>query len=93
VEATQDLFAETITRATRQFDRGQIERYAQARLRTIFGEVSEPLPLLRDSSRQLFSLFCLSNSASLAAIGLIRKGVTWVLKRHGPRASHRKSGR
>lgn len=92
VETTQDLFAETITTSTRQFDRGQIERYAQSRLRTIFAEVSEPLPLLRDSSRQLFSLFCLSNSVSPAAIGLIRKGVTWVLKKHGPGASHRKFG-
>ncbi|MDB5709770.1 MAG: hypothetical protein JWL96_1840 [Sphingomonas bacterium] len=93
VETTQDLFAETVTTSTRQFDRGQIERYAQERLRTIFGEVSEPLPLLRDSSRQLFSLFCLSNSASPAAVGLIRKGVTWVLKKHGPGASHHKFGR
>lgn len=85
VETTNDLFAEKITTATRQFDRGQIERYARERLGTIFRYVSDPLPLLNDSGRQLFSLFCLSNSASDAAIGLIKKGVAWVLKKHGGR--------
>ena len=85
VETTNDLFAEVITTTTRQFDRGQIERYAQQRLRTIFNYVSDPLPLLNDSGRQIFSLFCLSNSASNAAIGLIQKGVTWVLKKHSGR--------
>lgn len=92
-ETTQDLFAEEITTKTRTFDRGQIERYAQGRLRTIFREVSEPMPLLNDRSRQIFSLFCLSNSASDAAISLIRKGVAWVLKKHSRSASHRKSAR
>lgn len=82
VESTRDLFAETITTSTRQFDRGQIERYARERLGTIFRYVSEPLPLLHESGRHLFSLLCLSNSQSEAAISLIRKGVAWVLKKH-----------
>lgn len=93
VERTQDLFADVITTAKRAFDRGQIERYSQARLGSIFSYVSEPLPLLNDSGRQIFSLFCLSNSASDAAIALIKKGVAWVLKKHGPAASRRRSGR
>ncbi|SMF61582.1 three-Cys-motif partner protein TcmP [Allosphingosinicella indica] len=84
VETTNDLFAERITTATRQFDRGQIERYAQERLQTIFSAyVSNPLPLLNDSGRQLFSLFCLSNSVSEAAIALIKRGVAGVLKKYG----------
>lgn len=82
VETTQDLFAEMITTTTRQFDRGQIERYARDRLNKIFRYVSEPLPLLNDGGRQIFSLFCLSNSSSDKAIGLIKNGVAWVLKRH-----------
>ena len=83
VEETHDLFAEKITTATRQLDRGQIERYARERLGTIFTRyVSDPLPLLNDSGRQLFSLFCLSNSSSDAAIALIKKGVASVLKKY-----------
>lgn len=93
VETTQDLFAETIAVATRTFDRGQIERYSQERLRQLFRYVSEPLPLLNDSGRHIFSLFCLSNSASDAAIALIKKGVKWVLHKHAPTASRRRSGR
>ena len=83
---TPDLFVEEITTETRVFDRGQIERYAQARLGSIFAYVSEPLPLLHDTGRQLFSLFCVSNSSSERAIKLIRKGVDWVLKKHGSSA-------
>lgn len=85
VETTRDLFAETIRTTTRQFDRGQIEQYSRDRLETIFSYVSDPLPLLHDTGRQLFSLFCLSNSASHRAIDLIKKGVAWVLKKHGGR--------
>lgn len=92
-ETTQDLFAEVITTSNRTFDRGQIERYAQAKLRSIFRYVSDPLPLLNDTGRQVFSLFCLSNSASDAAISLIKKGVAWVLKAHAPGASRHRSGR
>lgn len=84
-ETTNDLFAEIITTTTRQFDRGQIERYATSQLNRIFRYVSDPLPLLNDTGRQIFSLFCLSNSASDPAIGLIKKGVAWVLKKHGRR--------
>lgn len=89
---TADLFAEVVETSSRSFDRGQIENYAQERLRTIFCEVSEPLPLLNERGRQIFSLFCLSNSASPQALALIKKGVTSVLKKYGPGASRHRSG-
>jgi three-Cys-motif partner protein len=85
VESKRDLFSDIITTSTRKFDRTQIETYAQKRLNTIFRYVSEPLPLLNDMGRQLFSLFCLSNSASDPAIALIKKGVKWVLNKHAQR--------
>lgn len=93
VETTQDLFANITSTATKNFNRGQLERYTTVKLGSLFRYVSKPLPLLNDSGRQIFSLFCLSNSASDAAIGLIRKGVAWVLKKHGLSASRRRSSR
>ena len=84
LEVRRDLFSET-TSATRQLTRVEIEHYAQERLGSIFSYVSNPLPLLHDTRRQLFSLFCLSNSSSRAAINLIKRGVDWVLKKHGGR--------
>ena len=63
----------------------QIERYAQDRLKTIFRYVSDPLPLLNDRDSKIFSLFCLSNSSSPKALGLIRNGVTSVLKKFAGR--------
>ena len=85
-----DLFDMLATRADRDVGVPEIERYARKRLGTIFRYVSEPLPLLANSRGHLFSLFCLSNSDSDRAIGLIKKGVAGVMKNYGS-ASHRRS--
>lgn len=81
------LFDDIYESSGRIVDKKQIERYAINRLKTIFKFVSEPLPLISDSSRQLFSLLCLANPATDAAERLIKNGVKWVLKNYGP-ASH-----
>lgn len=87
-----DLFAQTFNTSTRSVSQPQIETYARRRLETLFRYVSEPLPLIADGRGHLFSLFCLSNSASDKAIELIEKGVRSTLKKFGP-ASHHMSGR
>jgi three-Cys-motif partner protein len=89
VETGADLFAEPISTTTRTVTKAQIEEYARQRIGTLFRYVSEPLPLLAEGRGQIFSLFCLSNSASDKAIGLIRKGVAGVLKNYGPASRHR----
>lgn len=89
-EKSTDLFAEQVITKTRQFDRQQIEHYAIKRLRSLFCEVSDPLPLLSDTGHQKFSLFCLSNSNSKPAIAAIKRGHEWVIKRHAQGASRRK---
>jgi len=71
----------------------QIEDYARARLGTIFSYVSEPVPLLKKTGLQAFSLFCLSANPSERAKGLIKRGVSHVLRKYGGPASRRKSGR
>jgi three-Cys-motif partner protein len=71
--------------ASKTFTVHQIEQYAQNQLNTIFRFVSNPLPLLNDRDSKIFSLFCLSNSSSSAAIGLIKKGVNSILKKYGGR--------
>jgi three-Cys-motif partner protein len=87
-----DLFAETISTATRNVTQQQIEAYSRKRLGTLFRYVSEPLPLIAEGRGHLFSLFCLSNSSSDKAIDLIKKGVRSTLNKFGS-ASRRKSGR
>jgi three-Cys-motif partner protein len=74
-----------VTTASKTFTVNQIERYAQDRLKTIFGYVSDPLPLLNDRNAKIFSLFCLSNSSNPKALALIRKGVKDVLKKFAGR--------
>lgn len=91
--ASENLFAERITTSTKAFTVEQIEKYAQNRLKSIFSYVSEPLELLNEREMKIFSLFCLSNSSNPKAIGLIKNGVTSVLKKHASPASHHKSGR
>lgn len=88
-EVVTDLFAETISTATRNVTQSQIEEYSRARLGTLFRYVSEPLPLIADGRGHLFSLFCLSNSSSDKAINLIKKGVRATLKKFGPASRHR----
>lgn len=77
------LFDDVLERAGRAVTKKQIEQYARNRLGSIFSYVSESLPLVNDSSRQLFSLLCLANPATEQAKSLIKKGVTWVLKEYG----------
>lgn len=88
-----DLFEQPITTSVRKVTLRQIEEYARKRIGTLFRYVSEPLPLLAEGRGQLFSLFCLSNSASDAAVDLIEKGVRATLKKYGGPASRRMSGR
>lgn len=71
------------TTATRNVSKAQIEAYARGRLGTLFRYVSEPLQLLAEGRGQLFSLLCLSNSASDPAINLIKKGVKYAMQRPG----------
>ena len=79
------LFDEVVTTASKTFTVDQIERYARDRLMTIFGYVSDPLPLLNDRDSKIFSLFCLSNCSSRKALDLIKKGVRSVQKKFGGR--------
>lgn len=88
-----NLFEETVTTSVRKVTLPQIEEYARKRLQTLFRYISPPLPLIADGRGQLFSLFCLSNSSSDAAIELIEKGVKATLKKYAGAASRRTSGR
>jgi len=88
----RDLFDAMTERTDRQVDKRQIEQYAINRLGSIFSYVSQPLPLVNDADRQLFSLLCLANPASERARQLIERGVNWVHRNYGP-ASHHKFGR
>ncbi|WP_294266440.1 three-Cys-motif partner protein TcmP [uncultured Sphingomonas sp.] len=89
-QVSRDLFDVLTERSGRQVNKRQIEQYAISRLRTIFKYVSDPLPLINEADRQLFSLLCLANPATDAAEKLIKRGVNWVFKQYGP-ASRRKS--
>ena len=79
------LFDQPVATGSKGFTVDQIECYAQDRLKTIFLYVSDPLPLLNDRASKIFSLFCMSNSASEKAIALIKKGVTSVIKKYAGR--------
>lgn len=91
-EIVVDLFSERTVVGNKSYDVNQIEAFAKRRLQSIFAYVSDPLPLLNERDSKIFSLFCLSNSSSQKALGLISKGVDHVLKKFGPEASRRKSG-
>lgn len=91
-QVIDDLFDQPVTTSVRKVTLPQIEEYARKRLGTLFRYVSEPLPLIAEGRGQLFSLFCLSNSSSDAAIDLIKKGVRATLKKYGGPASRRMSG-
>jgi three-Cys-motif partner protein len=62
-----------------------IEVYGRQQLGTIFNYVSSPIRLSAEGRGLMFSLFC-------PALGLIKKGVDWLHKRHAM-ASHHTSGR
>ena len=82
VRTEPSLFGSPVTTTSKTFSIDQIEIYARDRLKSLFAYVSEPLPLLNDRDAKIFSLFCLANSSSPKALGLIKNGVTSVLRRH-----------
>lgn len=86
---TPTLFDGMEASTYRSVSKAQIEAYAIERLRSAFSFVSEPMPLLNDNERHLFSLFLLANPATEAATKLIEKGARWVLNKH-KQASRRK---
>jgi three-Cys-motif partner protein len=71
----------------------QFERWLKGRLLNEFEFVSDPLPILQTTTRQLFSLFLCVSNPSKPAIELAEKFVRHVNKKFGPVASHRRSGR
>lgn len=66
----------------------EISAFAKKRFGTIFGYVSDPIPLIVKGS-DFFELYCFSNNPP--AFHLIQKGVDFVVKKYTP-ASRRKSG-
>ncbi len=86
-ETTRDLFDTLTTSTRRQASKKQIEAYAIKRFESIFSFVSPPMPLLAETNRQLFSLFCLANPSTETAHKLIKRGANWVLKKYGRQAS------
>lgn len=80
-EVAATLFDMLEQRTGRTVTKAQIQAYAISRFKTIFSYVSQPLPLVNEAERQLFSLICLANPLTDKAAGLISNGVEWVLKR------------
>jgi three-Cys-motif partner protein len=75
------LFDEIHTVSNKRYTVNDIEAYAQKRLNSIFRYVSKPLPLFNNRDSKIFSLFCLTNTPSDKALGLIIKGVNSVMKK------------
>jgi three-Cys-motif partner protein len=71
----------------------QFERWLQGRLQTEFRFVSDPLPILKTPSQQLFSLFLGVSNPSRAATDLAQKFVRHVNKNFAPGASRRRFDR
>jgi three-Cys-motif partner protein len=71
----------------------QFEQWLKRRLLNEFEFVSDPLPILKTPTRQLFSLFLGVSNPSRPAIELAEKFVRHVNKKFGSAASRRKSGR
>jgi three-Cys-motif partner protein len=67
----------------------QFEKWLHSRLETEFAFVSDPLPILKTPSQQLFSLFLGVSNRSPAATDLARKFVQHVNKKFAPVASRR----
>lgn len=77
------LFDEIHTVSNKMYTVNDIEAYAKKRLKSIFRYVSNPLPLFNNRDSKIFSLFCLTNTPSDKALGLIMKGVNSVMKKFG----------
>jgi three-Cys-motif partner protein len=70
---------------SRVADADRVERYAAARLKTIFSFVSEPIPILTRYKLRQFSLFLVSGNSNSKAISLIKRGVAAQIKKYGSR--------
>ncbi|MEG3155136.1 three-Cys-motif partner protein TcmP [Sphingomonas sp. RB1R13] len=81
-------FADAAT-FSRVADPDKVERFAAERLQTIFGFVSEPIPILTRHKLRKFSLFLLSGNPNPQAITLIEKGVAAQIKKYGGRSGTR----
>lgn len=82
-EKERDLFdAVESSKGTRSVDRSKVGKFLEERLTTLYNYVSAPMPLSVGNQDDYFLLFCLSNSKSGPAIGMIKKGVEWVRKEY-----------
>ncbi len=89
VENSQgNLFDHLENNLRRHADQKAIEKYFIERLKTLFGYVSEPLPLLTEGGAKLYSLFCMSNGND-KAIKLIRKFSNDVIKNYSSASRRR----
>lgn len=81
-ERGRDLFEEVeTTRTFRRAEQLDIEHWFRGRLANTFRYCSEPLPLLTDEGRQIFSLFLAVSNPSEAAIKLAKKFAEAVISR------------
>jgi three-Cys-motif partner protein len=64
----------------RTVDRAKISAYATQRFKDLFSYVSDPIELRVTGRGHAFSLYCMSNNQSHAAIQAIKKGVAAVRK-------------
>ncbi|NGP19165.1 three-Cys-motif partner protein TcmP [Devosia chinhatensis] len=70
----------------------QVEEWFRQQLKKEFAYVPEPVPILRSTNRQMFSLFlCVANPSSAATT--LADGFMKYVKQGRKPASHRKSGR
>lgn len=82
-EQEVDLFShETIRKGHRIASRYEISNFFKKRLKSIFCYVSDPLPLKVGNQEDFFQLYCMSNNSNGKAIGLISKGVKWVINKY-----------
>lgn len=70
-------------------DKADIARYHKIRLKTLFAYVSDPLPLKVKAIDDYFLLYCMSNSPSLKAQGLIKRGAEAVIRKYKQASRHK----
>lgn len=92
VDEGTDLLGFNFNRSVKAVTKHDIEAYGRKRFKKIFSYVSKPIRLSAKGRGLMFSLFCLSNTPSGPALGLIKKGVDWLHGRYAL-ASHHMSGR
>lgn len=90
-EVGRDLFdVAQEAEGRRSVTRDQVSNFFKERLNSIFYYVSDPLPLKVGNQEDFFQLYCMSNNSNGKAIGLISKGVDWVVNKYS-QASHQMS--